>query len=90
MSKKQSVLEPEQVIYCGPNIPGGVLSQYAVFRNGIPLHVADLFGKCPAAERLTVPVTLLSETRKAISEMGTPQHIWFGQVQDYIAGGDKQ
>lgn len=33
--------EEIQVIYYGPNLPGGMLAQYTVFKCGIPEHIIN-------------------------------------------------
>ena len=65
----------ESLIYVSPNIPGGLLSQYTVFRGEIPFHVKGLIDKYPVMDKLLVPVkeypkimALLNDPNSAISQ----------------------
>jgi hypothetical protein len=89
--KKKAVLteffsKQEQLIYCGPNIPGGVLQRYSVYK-GIPGYLNDLFNKCSAVEKLFVPVKELAKTEKAIKTKGTPENTFYYQVMKFIEKG---
>lgn len=44
------------VIYVGPNIPGGALSRFTVFNNGLTPFVENLKQKHPSVEALLIPV----------------------------------
>lgn len=89
MSYDAKSTKAESLIYCGPNLPRGVLNQFTVYRGGLPKHLKDHFEKCPAIVSLFVPVDKLSETMIAIGKPGTAQAIWFKRVQEYIKGGAK-
>lgn len=77
----------EQIIYCGPNIHGGILQRYTIFKGGLPTHLEDLFKKCPAIKSLFVPVTELARTEKAIATKGTPENALFNEVLKFISKG---
>ena len=47
---KSEPVKREQLIYIGPNVPGGMLQRYQVFRGGIPEHVKQIVEKCPAVK----------------------------------------
>lgn len=79
--------EQERLIYCGPNIPGGVLQRYTVYKGGLPAHLGDLFAKCPAIKRLFVPVTDLAQAESAIATKGTPENAYFNEVLQFISKG---
>ena len=76
--------KPERLIYCGPNIPGGALQRYAVFKGGLPEHLGDIFAKCPAVKALFVPVADFATTEQAIAVKGTHENILF---QKAMKGG---
>ncbi|MDD4599623.1 hypothetical protein SDC9_04141 [bioreactor metagenome] len=78
--------KPERLIYCGPNIPGGILQRYAVYKGGLPAHLKDVFEKCPAIKLLFVPVVDLAKTEQVISTKGTPENTWY---QEVLKGGVK-
>lgn len=44
------------VIYVGPNVPGGALSQSTVFNNGYPVYVEEIKREHPEIEALFIPV----------------------------------
>lgn len=85
--KETSVIPPVRLIYCGPNIPGGALQQYAVFKGGFPEYLNGLFEKCPAIKSLFVPVEELAATMQAIETRGTLQNVLFEQIKDAILKG---
>ena len=73
-------LKPDRLIYCGPNIPGGVLQRFAIYKGGLPVHLGELFAKNPAVKALFVPVADLAKTEKAIATKGTPESILYQQA----------
>lgn len=81
--------KPAAVIYCGPNLPRGILNQYTIYQNGIPAHLEKYTAACPAVVRLFVPVGQLTDTASAVAKAGTAQNVWFRQVIDFINGGAK-
>jgi hypothetical protein len=88
MSKStKAAPQPERLIYCGPNLPGGALQRYTVFKGGLPVHLSTLFDKCPAIKLLFVPVTDLARTEKAIATKGTPENALFNEVLQFISKG---
>lgn len=88
--KNKGTEKPARLIYCGPNIPGGALPQYTVFKGDLPAHLADLFEKCSAIKSLCVPVTALTATQKALGFAGSAEHIAYGQVLEYLRKGGKR
>jgi len=86
-TSKKSASKEHRLIYCGPNIPGGVIQRYTVFKGGIPGHFNDLFEKCPAVKKLFVPVEELAKTERAISTKGTPENTFYYQVMKFIEKG---
>ena len=78
-----------QLIYIGPNIPGGVLHRYSVFRGGISEHLNGLIEKCPAIRSLFVPVSQLATVEKALSSIGPAEHTLYREVIAYFAKGGK-
>ncbi|MGF9822624.1 hypothetical protein ABE430_08895 [Brevibacillus agri] len=79
--------EAKALIYCGPALPNGILSRFAVYRGGIPKHLDEHLKKCPSLEQLFVPVDSLSSTLLAIETMGTAEHALYQEVQAYVKGG---
>lgn len=84
---KAAPQEQERLIYCGPNIPGSALQRYTVYKGGLPVHLGDLFAKCPAIKRLFVPVTDLARVEKAIATKGTPENAFFNEALQFISKG---
>ncbi|MCZ8520128.1 MULTISPECIES: hypothetical protein [Paenibacillus] len=72
--KPAETAAPPQVIYIGPNLPGGRLTQYTVFSDGIPEYLVDLTEAHPEIKELTVPVTELARVQANISTPGTTEY----------------
>lgn len=79
----------EQLIYIGPNIPGGVLHRYQVYRGGTPEHLKDVFEKCPAIRSLFVPVANFAAAEQALSQTGSAENTLFREVSAAFAKGGK-
>ena len=88
MSVKQSD-RPVRLIYVGPNISGGILQRFQVFKGGYPPYCKDLFEKIPEVKELFVPVEALEESRRKIEESGTNEARLFYIVQQATAKGVK-
>jgi hypothetical protein len=58
------------VIYIGPNLPGGTLSAFTVYKNGLPVHIKDLQEKTPELKALFVPVSDLATARRRLNRPG--------------------
>ena len=92
ISPDQAKSEPvkrEQLIYIGPNVPGGMLQRYQVFRGGKPEHLKDLFEKCPELQGLFVQVTDLAVVEKALGEAGTVENTLYRETAKFFAKGGK-
>ena len=61
MARKTKVQIP--MIYVGPDLPGGVLKRYTVFRGGYPPHVQELRDKSPSLFCLSGRVGRCASTR---------------------------
>jgi hypothetical protein len=77
----------ERLIYCGPNIPGGALQKYTVFKGGLPVHLEDIFERCPVVKNLFVPVQDLARVEQAIATKGTPEQVYYQEVVNILRGG---
>lgn len=62
------------MIYVGPNLPGGKLSAYTVFRGGIPAHVSALADKMPDIHLLIVPIEQFAEAQQKARTQGTLEY----------------
>ena len=62
------------VIYCGPNLQGGILAAFTVFCQGIPVHISALMAKAPEISELIVPVENMHPTVEKTMTKGTRQH----------------
>lgn len=80
------VAKPEQIIYIGPNLPGGRLSQYKVFRGGIPPYLADLIAEKPEISDLIIPVAELTTAQALAKQVGTPENTAYKA----LSGADKE
>lgn len=66
--------KPEATIYIGPNLPGGRLTSFRVFREGLPSYLGDLLQERPELKRLIVPLSSFQEARKRVATPGTIEH----------------
>lgn len=64
-----------QLIYLGPNLPGGRLLQSTVFRGGIPAYLLPLMEERPEVRTLTVPLSEMSDVQARIVRTGTAEYI---------------
>lgn len=80
--KKKAVKDViiDRVIYCGPNLPGGALHKYSVFKGGIPEHLKNIIEENPMIKILFVNPSKLTETECAIRQTGTPENIAFNKI----------
>lgn len=76
----------ERLIYLGPNLGGGALQRYTVFKGGLPQHLPELFAMYPLLTALFAPPEKLAQTERAIAQKGTPQHAAYQQI---VRGGKK-
>ncbi len=80
--KQEPTLQPTgPMIYVGPNVTGGRLMQYTVFRGGVPDYLADLLDKQPAIRQLIVPVHDLAAVQTRIGTPGMLEHALFQQIK---------
>ena len=86
---KSEPVKREQLIYIGPNVPGGMLQRYQVFRGGIPEHVKQIVEKCPAVKSLFVPVDGFAAAEQEISKAGSANNALFKEVLAWTAKGGK-
>ena len=82
--------KPKQVIYIGPNIPGGALHRYQVFiGEGLPLHISGLPEECPAIKGLFVPVEQFAVAEAAVTQAGSAENALYQAVLDHYRKGGK-
>lgn len=60
-----------QLIYIGPNLPGGFLAQHTVFRDGIPKHLDGIRKSYPQVDTLIIPIAQLLEAQAELRRKGT-------------------
>lgn len=68
--KKKKKTPPAPQVYIGPNLPGGMLSSFTVFKNGLPAHVQEMVRQTPELADLFVPVSRLAEARRKLLRHG--------------------
>lgn len=89
--KKETSTKPKQqknmkkeatpVIYVGPNLAGGRLSSFTVFREGVPAHLKDLIEKHPEIQSLIVPLSKMQKAQTNSSKSGTLEHKAYKKLQ---------
>ncbi|MGG4034207.1 hypothetical protein ABEV74_10990 [Paenibacillus cisolokensis] len=81
--QKQTATAPEPLIYIGPNLPGGRLSRFRVFRGGgIPPFLSDLVDQRPEIERLIVPVSGFPAAVKRAESPGTVEYMAIAALKE--------
>jgi hypothetical protein len=81
--------KPLHLIYVGPNVPGGILQRFQVFKGGFPPHCRDLFEKVPEIKEFFIPVEGLEIIRQKIEEAGTNEARLYDLLQKKLAKGVK-
>jgi hypothetical protein len=75
LQKAERPKSVEQLIYIGPNLPGGRLSKNTVFRGGLPVYLNDLLEQQPSIKDLIVPVSETAAAQEKTQMSGTPEFI---------------
>jgi len=83
--KKKAGASKQRLIYCGPNVTGGGLQQFMVFKGGYPEHLKRHLQACPAIQKLCVPISDFTKTRKDIITPGTAANQYYQEVLRYSA-----
>lgn len=76
------VEKPTQRIYVGPG--SAELQRYVVVEKEFPVHIAELVEKCPAIDKLFVPIANFVEVEKKISKNGTLENKKFHEVAEFL------
>ena len=76
----------EPVVYCGPDIPR-VARSFTTYTE-VPAALREMAKKCPAISVMTVPLSTMAETRRALKKHGTKEAIFYANILKYIQGGN--
>jgi hypothetical protein len=88
--QKEIVVEQEKsesqepLIYVGPSLPGGLLTKYTIFSNGIPDHLKAHFAKCPAFKQLFIPVSQLPAVESRLKDATSAESVFYRQTEQYF------
>lgn len=77
VKEKKTTAKPkaaQQFIYVGPNLPGGRLTKFSVFKGGIPVYLDDLIEKHPQITDLIVPVASAVTAQTNSAQAGTAEY----------------
>ncbi len=81
-SKTPAKETPDTVIYVGPNLSGDILiSQFTVFKNGLPPYLAERTGADPVFKSLFVPLPGLTVARADLKNPGSRMARAFNTVR---------
>jgi hypothetical protein len=80
---KKAEGKPKILIYCGANLPEGILQQYAIFKNGLPKILIEHIQRCPAIGELMVTPDQLTKVRANIAIKGTRENLLYQQTLEY-------
>ena len=79
MSRKQTARQPDAVVYCGPTVRG-VAKQFAVYQNGVPMHLRTLGERIPEVRALTVTLDKFAATRQALQNGDSTQSLLYARI----------
>ncbi|WP_312523534.1 hypothetical protein [Anaerospora sp.] len=89
-SKQKAPAKAERLIYCGPNLPGGLLQRNVIFKGGISPHLKAVTSKCPEIKALFVKPEDLSRVNTALGQQGSLENLRYQAVMDFINKGGLQ
>lgn len=78
--------QPEQMVYCGPNIPG--LTQFTILI-GLPNYINLQIDACESIKKLIVPIAQLNDMRLKLCVKGSYEQRLYQKVKEYSQGGNK-
>ncbi len=84
---KPAPVKPERYMYCGPSLPGGLLQQHTIYKEGIPEHLNAIVEKCPAIKALFVAPAKLQAVTAAIQSTGSLENLRYKEIQKFIQEG---
>lgn len=88
--KEEVVVEQEKsdhqevLIYVGPSLPGGLLTKYTTFSNGIPDHLKSHFEKCPAFKKLFIPVSQLPAVESRLNDPTSAESVFYRKTVEHF------
>jgi hypothetical protein len=88
--KEEVVVEQEKadhqeaLIYVGPSLPGGLLTKYTTFTNGISEHLKSHFEECPAFKQLFIPVSKLPAVENRLKDVTSAESVFYRQTVQYF------
>jgi hypothetical protein len=82
--KRTRARRPGPQVYIGPSLPDGSLTQYTVFKHGLPPHVEQIKLSTPEAQHLIVPVAELSAARQRLQRHGKEARAYQEMVRKYL------
>lgn len=65
-SKKSTLADT--LIYVGPTLPGGALTKFTIYTNGVPGHMKKDYEENTFFKNLFVPVSKFAEAEKDLSD----------------------
>lgn len=80
--RAQVKVQPESLVYVGPNLPRSLVMKYQVFVGGYPPSMESIFAQQPAVRKLFVPVQELTNAVQDISREGTPLNKYYKLAQE--------
>lgn len=80
--RESAPVQPESLVYVGPNLPRSLVMKYQVFVGGYPPSMESIFTQQPAVKKLFVPVKELTKAVQEISQAGTPLNKYYKLAQE--------
>lgn len=100
MSNKKEEVEKEAVtaesagdaqlkplVYIGPSLPGGLLTRYTIFSNGIPAHLQGYCEECPSFKQLFVSPDRLALAENNLKDPASAESVFYRDTVDFFRKG---
>ncbi|WJQ12758.1 hypothetical protein QT238_11255 [Geobacillus stearothermophilus] len=77
----------QPLVYIGPSLPGGLLTRYTIFSNGIPTHLQGYCEKCPSLKQLFVPPERLALAENNLKDPASAESVFYRETVDFFRKG---
>ncbi|MED3732551.1 MULTISPECIES: hypothetical protein [Geobacillus] len=77
----------QPLVYIGPSLPGGLLTRYTIFSNGIPAHLLGYCDACPSFKQLFVPPDRLTLAENNLKNPASAESVFYRETIDFFRKG---
>ncbi|NNV06215.1 hypothetical protein ETC03_07110 [Geobacillus sp. MMMUD3] len=79
--------QPKPLVYIGPSLPGGLLTRYTIFSNGIPAHLQGYCEECLSFKQLFVPPERLALAENNLKDPTSAESVFYRDTVDFFRKG---